>query len=81
MNEEKNFKTPCPWITVGVRLQTLLGEPAKLAIREIANAWFIESDYAKLMYHKYLAQQLDLAMSIALQDFYYLCESLKKMYK
>ena len=68
---EIEIPEPCNWTRVGLRLHTLLGEPAKTAITHIANAWYVKTEHVELLEQKFIADR-EILITKALNDSYQL---------
>ena len=76
---EIEIPEPCDWVKVGRRLHAILGEPAKTAIIDVANAWYIKTEHVEMLEQKFIADK-EILITKALNDKYQLLnKSLKKL--
>ena len=68
---EIEIPEPCDWTRVGLRLHALLGEPAKTAIIDVANAWYLKTEHTELLEQKFIADK-EILITKALNDNYQL---------
>ena len=76
---EIEIPEPCDWVKVGRRLHAILGEPAKTAIIDVANAWYLKTEHTELLEQKFIADR-EILITKALNDSYnFLNKSLKTL--
>ncbi|RKX60798.1 MAG: hypothetical protein DRP29_01990 [Thermodesulfobacteriota bacterium] len=76
---EIEIPEPCDWVKVGRRLHAILGEPAKTAIIDVANAWYIKTQHVELLELKFIADREILITKALNQRYQLLNKNLKRL--